>query len=267
MNTDHRVAPGTQVNLSALPADGKLFHDDRDRAEREFKALRKEMALWQRRLYAANKHRLLVVFQAMDAGGKDGTIRVVFRGVNPAGVDVTSFKVPTRAELARDFLWRIHQAVPADGRIAVFNRSHYEDVLVVRVDQLVAESVWSTRYDQINAFEKLLADTGTTILKFYLHISRDEQRERFQERVDDPEKQWKFSFDDLEKRKQWDDYMQAYEAVLSRCSTPYAPWYIIPANQNWYRNYAITSILVETMRRLNPQYPPAEGDLDGVMVN
>ncbi|MEZ6067255.1 MAG: polyphosphate kinase 2 family protein [Planctomycetaceae bacterium] len=202
------------------------------------------------------KQKLLIVLQAMDAGGKDGTTRKVFTGVNPQGVRVTSFKAPTAAELAHDYLWRIHQAVPAKGMIGVFNRSHYEDVLVVRVDKLVPESVWRGRYEQINQFEELLCETGTRMIKFFLHITPDEQKERFQERLDDPEKHWKFSPDDLKKRKQWGEYQAAYNEALSRCSTEHAPWYVVPANQNWYRNLIVVRTIVETLREMNPCYPP-----------
>jgi PPK2 family polyphosphate:nucleotide phosphotransferase len=242
------------------------YHTDRPAAEAEFRALRKELREWQRKFYAEGKRKLLIVFQALDAGGKDSTIRKVFQGVNPQGVRVSSFKVPTEEELAHDFLWRIHKEVPENGMIRVFNRSHYEDVLVVRVHDIVPESVWRPRFEKINQFEKLLADSGTVILKFILHISKEEQRERFQDRVDRPEKHWKFSFDDLEKRKLWDQYLAAFEETLQQCSTDYAPWYVIPADQKWYRNLAITRILIETFEEMNPQYPQSEMDLSGVIV-
>ncbi len=263
----HQVRPGEKARLSEMPTRAKQFAPDRTKAEAEFKELRDELAEWQQRFYAAGQHKLLVVFQAMDAGGKDGTIRKVFRGVNPQGVRVHSFKAPSKEELAHDFLWRIHQRVPGRGMITIFNRSHYEDVLVVRVDNIVPESVWRPRYEQINQFEQYLTDTGTTILKFYLHISSEEQRERFQERVDRPEKHWKFSFEDLEKRKQWDDYMAAYEEMIQRTSTAAAPWYVIPADQKWYRNLAIARVLVGTLRTLNPQFPESKLDLSGVVVD
>lgn len=266
MSDMHKVEPGQKVNLAEISADGKDLHDDRKQAEKEFKKLRKEFRDLQARLYAEDKHQMLLVFQAMDAGGKDGTIRAITQGVNPQGVRVSSFKGPTKLELAHDFLWRIHPHVPARGMISIFNRSHYEDVLIVRVDNLVPESVWRPRYDHINNFERLLADSKTTILKFYLHIDRDEQRERFQERVDIPAKNWKFSFGDLEKRKQWDVYMAAYEEMMEKTSTENAPWYIIPANQNWYRNLAIERVIVDTLNGLDPQYPAPAGDLSGVVV-
>ncbi len=266
MKISHKIAPGTTVKLSEIQSDGKKLHNNRDKAEEEFKELRKEFRELQRKFYAEDKHKLLIVFQAMDAGGKDGTIRAITQGVNPQGVQVTSFKVPSKRELAHDFLWRVHKAVPDRGMIGIFNRSHYEDVLVVRVDNIVPEEVWRPRYEHINNFEKLLTDTGTAIIKIYLHISKEEQRERFQERVDIPRKNWKFSFGDLEKRKQWDDYMAAYEEMIEKTATEYAPWYIIPANQNWYRNLAIERIIVQTLRDLDPQYPSPEGDLTGIIV-
>ncbi len=263
----HELTPDQPVQLNQVPSDGRIFHEDRDSAEFEFRNLRDELVLLQRRLYAEGKHKLLVVFQAMDAGGKDGTIRRVFRGVNPQGVLVTSFKVPSKRELAYDFLWRVHMAVPSTGMIGVFNRSHYEDVLVVRVHNIVPKSVWRPRYNQINIFEQLLVESGTTILKFYLHISREEQRDRFQDRINDPEKNWKFSLADLEKREYWNDYMKAYEELLSKTTSQWSPWYIIPANQKWYRNLAVTKVIVAALRRLDPQFPTSEEKLKGIIIN
>ncbi len=262
----HRLEPGRPVKLADITTAGKELVLDRQAAEEEFKGLRDELIELQRRHYAANRDKILIVFQAMDAGGKDGTIRRVFRGVNPQGVQVTSFKVPSKKELAHDFLWRVHHSVPAKGLIGVFNRSHYEDVLVVRVHNIVPETVWRPRYEQINNFEKMLVETGTVILKFYLHISKEEQRERFQARIDDPTKNWKFSFDDLEKRKLWPDYMAAYEEMLNRTTTAWAPWYVIPSDQKWYRNLAISRAIVSVLRELDPQYPTSEQDLSGVKV-
>ena len=262
----HRLEPGEDIHLSALTTDGREFESDRDSAVAEFTAMRDELPDLQRRWYADGRRKFLIVLQAMDAGGKDGTIRKVFRGLNPQGVRVTSFKKPTDLELSHDFLWRIHRAVPPKGMIGVFNRSHYEDVLVVRVDGLAPEEVWDARYEQINQFEKLLSDTGTTIIKFYLHISKAEQAERFQSRLDEPDKHWKFSPDDLRKRAQWDDYMVAYEDLLNRCSTPWAPWYVIPADRKWYRNLAIARVLMHTLRELDPQYPSPIAELDGYVI-
>jgi len=264
---DHQLKPGETVDLTAMPTSGKELHDDRDKAEKEFKKYRKEIADWQPRLYAEGKQKLLVVFQAMDAGGKDGTTRSVFKGVNPQGVHVISFKAPSKRELAHDYLWRIHQNVPPTGMIHVFNRSHYEDVLVVRVDDIVPEKVWRPRFEQINQFEKYLTDTGTTVLKFFLHISKDEQKERFQERLDIPEKKWKFSKGDLDKREQWDDYMVAFSEALSECTTDHSPWHVIPADQNWYRDWAIAGTIVKTLERMNPQYPDPEQGLDEITID
>jgi PPK2 family polyphosphate:nucleotide phosphotransferase len=202
----------------------------------------------------------------MDTGGKDGVIRHVFDGVNPQGVRVASFKQPTPAELAHDYLWRVHQQTPAKGELVIFNRSHYEDVLVVRVHNLVPEALWRRRYEQINAFEKLLAEEGTTILKFYLHIDLDEQKERLQARLDDPAKRWKFAKGDLDERKRWPQYMAAYEEMLSKTSTAWAPWYIIPANRKWYRNLVISQIIVETLEGLAMSYPPAAAGLEDIVI-
>ncbi len=267
MIEQHRLNPGEPVDLAAIPTRAEPYHQDREAAETEFKALRRELRDWQPKLYAEGKRKLLIVLQAMDAGGKDGTIRRVFQGVNPQGVRVTSFKVPSKEDLAHDFLWRIHKAVPGSGMIGVFNRSHYEDVLVVRVANLAPEPIWRARYALINDFEKLLVETGTTVLKFYLHISSEEQRERFQARLDDPNKHWKFSLDDLAKRKQWDDYMAAYQEALQRCTTAHAPWYVIPADQKWYRNLAIARAIVGTLRAHDPQYPATEIDLSGTVID
>ena len=266
MPDTHRLEPDQKIDLKAITTKGKQLHKDRAAAEAEFRQLRSELVELQSRLYAERRQRLLVVFQAMDAGGKDGTIRRVFQGVNPQGVRVASFKAPSQLELSHDFLWRIHQRTPAAGMISVFNRSHYEDVLIVRVDRLVPKSVWLARYEQINDFERMLADNGTTILKFYLHISKQEQKERFQERLDDPQKHWKFAMKDLDKRKQWDEYQQAYEAMLNRCTSDHAPWYVIPSDQKWYRNLAISRVIVHTLRRLNPQFPPAEAGIEGTKI-
>ncbi len=266
MPATHRLQPGQSIDLTQWPTTADDFHDDRKRAEKRFKKLRKEIALLQHRLYSEGKQSLLVVLQAMDAGGKDGTIRRVFEGVNPQGVRVTSFKVPSKEELAHDFLWRIHKAVPGKGMIGVFNRSQYEDVLVVRVDDIVPQAVWSRRYDEINRFEKHLADNGTRILKFYLHISKDEQHKRLQSRLDDPTKNWKFSHDDLEKRKAWTDYRAAYKDALERCTTDWAPWHAIPADQKWYRNLAIATVIHATLEEMDPQFPEPE-DLAGVVID
>lgn len=230
------------------------------------KANRERLSELQEVLYAEDKHALLIVLQAMDAGGKDGTIRHVMKGVNPQGVHVSNFKQPTPEELDHDFLWRIHQETPGKGTIGIFNRSHYEDVLVVRVENLVPEEVWQSRYAHINAFERQLADSGVTILKFFLHISKDEQKERFEERLAQPDKHWKFSRGDLGVRAKWDQYMRAYEDAITRCNTDYAPWHIVPANKKWYRNLVISNTIIKTLETLDMHYPDPEPDLDKVVI-
>lgn len=263
----HQIIPGQQVNLDEIPTRGEEFFADRKNAEKRFKQLRDEIIKWQQVLWSEGKQKLLIVLQATDAGGKDSTIRKVFMGVNPQGVKVVGFKAPSTLERAHDYLWRVHHAVPPAGMIGVFNRSHYEDVLVVRVENLVPKEVWSKRYQHINDFERLLTDTGTRILKFYLHISKEEQRERFQDRLDVPEKHYKFSLDDLEKRKHWDAYRKAFEEALTRCSTEWAPWYVIPADQKWYRNLAISEIIVKTLEDMNPQFPTIDYDPSSVRID
>ncbi len=259
----YRVKPDQKVDLKDWdPQDAGDWDGKKDEGQARLLKLRQQLDELQATLYAEHKHRVLIVFQAMDTGGKDGTIRAVFEGVNPQGVRVASFKAPTPIELDHDYLWRIHAQTPGRGEIVVFNRSHYEDVLVVRVHSLVPEEVWGKRYDQINAFEQTLAAEGTTILKFYLHISLEEQKERFIERLEDPAKRWKFNPADLDERKLWPDYMKAYEAVLSRTSTEYAPWYIVPANRNWYRNLVVSEIIVKTLESLKMKYPEFKGNPD-----
>jgi PPK2 family polyphosphate:nucleotide phosphotransferase len=260
-----RIAPGHRVDLSKVdPADTHGFTKKTAAPEIERGLLRLDNL--QERIWAEHRHPILVVLQGIDAAGKDGTVSHVMRGMNPAGCQVTSFKVPTEPERDHDYLWRVHARTPAKGDIAIFNRSHYEDVLVVRVHEFVSKAVWSRRYDQINAFERMLTEEGTTIVKFFLHIDRDEQRARLQDRLDQPNKRWKFRLNDLEERKLWDDYMAAFEDVLARCSTAAAPWYLIPANHNWFRNLAVADILAETLEELNPQYPQPTEDLSKVVI-
>ena len=212
-------------------------------------------------LAASNKCAVLVVLQAMDAGGKDGTIRHVMRGLNPLACRVTAFKVPTEEELHQDFLWRVHKATPRRGEIGIFNRSHYEDVLVARVHKLVPKPIWLARYDQINDFEKILVKNEVAMFKFFLHISKEEQARRLEQRIDNPRKNWKISLADVTERKYWDDYMAAYEDALTKCSTERAPWYVIPANKKWFRNLAVSQILVDAMTAWKMEYPPAPADL------
>lgn len=252
----YRVNPGAQIDLSQWDAEDKsLFPISKDEGKAKLPDLNHRLEELQELLYAEHKHKLLIVLQAMDTGGKDSTIRHVFEGVNPQGVRVASFKKPTPQELDHDFLWRVHQQTPGKGEIVIFNRSHYEDVLVVRVHNLVPAAVWSRRYDHINDFERMLADEGTTILKFYLHISLAEQKERLQDRLDEPDKHWKFNPADLAERKLWPEYIAAYQEALSRTSTEWAPWYIIPANRKWYRNLVISTIIIEKLQSLKMAYP------------
>lgn len=215
-------------------------------------------------LYAGHQHKLLVILQGMDTSGKDGTVRHVMSGASPQNIRVVSFKKPTEVDLDHDYLWRVHHEVPAAGEIVVFNRSHYEDVLIVRVHALVPKRVWSKRYDQINDFERMLADNGVTILKFFLHISRDEQRERLQARLDDPTKRWKFQHGDLDERRKWDAYMRAYEDAIQRTSTKQAPWTIVPANRKWVRNFVVARRIVDALEKLKMKYPSP--DLKGVVI-
>lgn len=261
------VKPGSKVDLSEWdPNDTGDFKGDKKSGLAEVAKLNSKMDALQEILYAEHKHKLLIVLQGMDTAGKDGAIRHVFEGVDPLGVRVASFKVPSAEELDHDYLWRIHKAVPAAGEIVIFNRSHYEDVLVVRVHKLVAPAVWKKRYDQINAFERHLTQTGTTIVKFFLNIDFDEQKKRLQARLEDPTKQWKFNPQDLKERKLWSVYMKAYEDALGKTSTAYAPWHIVPANRKWYRDLVISSILVETLENLKLQYPQPAESLEGLVV-
>ncbi len=251
----YRVAPGSRFRLRDVnPDDHGTFENEADSLSVTAETVRRIEPL-QEKLYAEGKRSLLIVLQALDTGGKDGTIRHVMRGINPQGCQVTSFKVPTPEERAHDFLWRIHQHVPARGMIGIFNRSHYEDVLVTRVHGLISADEAKVRFDEINNFERLLANDGTTVVKFYLAISKDEQRRRLQARLDDPAKTWKFSDADLEERKFWNRYPKAYSEALSATSTKRAPWYVIPADHKWYRNYLVAKIVVATLKGMDPQYP------------
>jgi len=266
VETLFRFDGSRRVRLDEIDPDEKIGLKDRTKAESRTDDDIAVIDDLQDRLYAEGKQALLVVFQAMDAGGKDGTVRRVFGPVDPLGVRTASFKRPTPEELAHDFLWRIHKKVPAKGDIGIFNRSHYEDVLIARVRKLVPREVIAQRYRQINALERLLAENGVRIVKFFLHISKEEQRERLQERVDIPRKHWKFNPDDLEERKLWDAYMKAYERVIERCSAPWAPWYVVPANRNWYRNALVARVLRATLEDMNPAYPAPDFDPSGIRV-
>ena len=268
MNPDHyRIKSGAKANLSKRnPADTGDYDGRKDEAKAELDELTDRLEELQELLYAEGKHKLLIVLQGMDTSGKDGAIRHVFEGVNPQGVRVANFKAPTPLELSHDYLWRVHPQAPGKGEIVIFNRSHYEDVLVVRVHGLVPDKVWRRRYDQINAFERLLAEEGTTILKFFLHISKDEQKERLQARLDDPTKHWKFNVGDLKERERWDEYTRAYEDALSKTSTAWAPWYVVPSNAKWYRNLVIAHALVDTLEGLKMRYPESNEDLSKVVI-
>jgi PPK2 family polyphosphate:nucleotide phosphotransferase len=261
------VKPGSKVKLSDYdPNDKSAWKGDKDSALAALEDLTVQLDGLQDLLYAERKHKVLIVLQGMDSSGKDGIIRHVFEGVNPQGVKVASFKVPSPIEADHDYLWRIHQQVPGKGEIVIFNRSHYEDVLVVRVHNLVPQDEWMKRYQQINNFEQSLIQEGTTILKFYLSIDNQTQKERLQERLDDPIKRWKFSTADLNERKLWNQYKQAYEDVLNKTSTEWAPWYIVPSNHNWYRNLVVASVLVNTLKNLDMKYPEPVEDLSQVKI-
>ena len=263
----YRVKPDSKVNLKKWdPNEKGKFDGGKEEGQAALAVVNARLEELQELLYAEGKQKILIVLQAMDTAGKDGTIRHVFDGVNPQGVKVASFKKPTPEELSHDYLWRIHQQTPGRGEMTIFNRSHYEDVLVVRIHDLVPKGVWSKRYRHINEFERMLAEEGTTILKFFLHIDLDEQKERLQARLDEPHKSWKFAKGDLAERKLWPEYMQAYEDVLRKTSTEWAPWHIIPANRKWYRNLVIASTIVETLEGLNMEYPEAEEGLDGIVI-
>jgi PPK2 family polyphosphate:nucleotide phosphotransferase len=255
------VKPGGRLHLAGRDPDDTAGIRSKEQCEASLAKNVARLFELQTRLGATREQAVLVVLQAMDAGGKDGTIRHVMTGLNPQACRVTSFKVPSSEEADHDFLWRIHHAAPRRGEIGIFNRSHYEDVLVVRVHKLAPKETWSARFAQINDFEKTLSQNRTIVLKFFLHISREEQAKRLLERIDDPQKNWKISPADLAEREYWDDYMEAYEEALERCSTKWAPWYVIPANKKWFRNLAVSQIIVDRMERLEMNYPPLKVDL------
>ena len=263
----YRIPADSHVDLAQWdPNDASGFDGNKRSGRAYLSKLNNRLEELQELLYAEGKHKVLVVLQATDTGGKDGTIRHVFDGVNPQGVKVASFKKPTAEELAHDYLWRVHRHTPASGEIVIFNRSHYEDVLVVRVHGFVPEEVWARRYDHINDFEKMLVDEGTTVVKFYLHISKDEQKERLQERLEVPEKNWKFARGDLAERELWDSYQTAFEAMLTKTSTDHAPWYVVPANRKWYRNIVISEVLIDILQGLDMQWPEPEEGLESVVI-
>jgi PPK2 family polyphosphate:nucleotide phosphotransferase len=259
-----KVAPGAAVKLKDVDPAFTDRHESREAAAEEIQRDQQRLRQLQELLYANNRPSLLICLQALDTGGKDGTIEHVLGAMNPQGCRVVAFKQPTPEEVAHDFLWRVHRVTSARGEVVIFNRSHYEDVLVVRVHDLVPKSVWSRRYDEINAFERLLAENDTRVLKFYLHLSKEEQLRRFKDRLDDPTKQWKISEADYQEREHWDDYADAYEEALSRCSTAHAPWFIIPSDHKWFRNLAVARIVVEHLESLGLTFPKPTVDLDHI---
>jgi PPK2 family polyphosphate:nucleotide phosphotransferase len=257
----YRVEPGEEFSLADHDPGDTAGLDSADDVAREYDEVSEQLVELQERLYAEEKRSLLIVLQGIDAAGKDGTVKHVLRGTNPAGVRVFSFKEPSNDELAHDFLWRYHQATPADGMVHVFNRSHYEDVLVVRVKDLAPEELWRSRFDSINDFERMLVREGTTIVKFLLHISKEEQLEKFRERLERQDKFWKWSPNDIKERERWDSYQQAYEEAVGATSTPWAPWYVVPADRRWFRNYVIARVLAGTLAAMDPRFPAPPEDV------
>lgn len=262
------VKPGAKVDLMRIDSDERALFQigGKDDSAKAFDKLQDELQELQKVLYAQNKHRILLVLQAMDTGGKDGCVKHVFSRIDPQGIHVRSFKKPTEEELARDFLWRVHNKVPRNGEMVIFNRSHYEDVIAVKVKKLFPEKVWKQRYQHIVDFERMLAEEGTTIVKIYLHISKDEQKRRIVSRLENPDKHWKFNPDDLKDRVLWNDFMRTYEDLLSKTSTIHAPWYVVPANRKWYRNLCVARIMVDTMKKLNMKLPKVDWDPSKIVV-
>lgn len=261
----YRVKPGSKLRLKERdPNDRGSDGLDKTAGKQRLVQLSSELEALQERLYAEHKHKLLVILQGMDTSGKNSTIHHVFQYVDPLGVRVASFKAPTAEEQDRDYLWRVHRRVPARGEIVIFDRSHYEDVTIVRVHDLVPTKVWKRRFDQINDFERMLSEEGTTILKFFLHIDQDEQKRRLEARLQRRDKHWKFQPEDIRERRLWPEYIRAYQDVIRKTSTPWAPWYVVPANHKWYRNLVVGSVLVNTLRGLRMRYP--RGAVDGDIV-
>ncbi len=264
---EYMVKPGSKVHMRDWDSDDRsAFHFTKEQAQKHLSALNKKLEALQELLYAEHKHKILIVLQAMDTAGKDSVIRTVFEGVNPQGVRVVSFKAPTPEERDHDYLWRVHKETPMKGEIVIFNRSYYEDVLVVRVHHLVPDEVWKKRYRQINEFERMLTEEGATVLKFYLNIDRAEQKQRLEDRLEEPTKHWKFNVEDLKERRLWKEYMQAYEAAMEKTSTPWAPWYLVPAKTKWYRNLVIATTLVKALSKLDMQYPAAVPGLKHIVI-
>jgi len=266
-NKNYLVKRGTKIDLSQWdPNDKSTLSIGKEEEENLSSKLHKELGNLQDRLYAEHKHKVLIVLQSMDSGGKDGVIQHVFKGVNPQGVNVASFKVPSPEELDHDFFWRVHQRAPARGEIVIFNRSHYEDVLITRVHKMIPPEVWKRRFREIREFEQMLTEEGTLILKFFLHISKKEQKERLEERLKDPHKNWKFSMNDLPERKLWTKYMNAYEDALGNTNTSWAPWHIIPSNRKWYRNLLVLAIIVNQLHKLRMKYPVQKENLKKITI-
>jgi PPK2 family polyphosphate:nucleotide phosphotransferase len=262
------VKPGSKVDLAKIDADESVLfkQKDKDDSLKAFDKLRDELQDLQKVLYAQNKHRVLLVLQAMDTGGKDGCVKHVFSRIDPQGIHVRSFKKPTEEELARDFLWRVHEKVPRNGEMVIFNRSHYEDVIAVKVKKLLPDKIWKQRYQHIVDFERMLAEEGTTVVKIYLHISKDEQKRRIVSRLENPDKHWKFHPDDLKDRALWNNFMHTYEDLISKTSTEHAPWYVVPANRKWYRNLCVARIMVDTLKKLKMTLPKVDWDPSKVIV-
>jgi PPK2 family polyphosphate:nucleotide phosphotransferase len=262
----YRFEPGSKASLSDVDPDETDHYRKKKDVAKELEKQRRRIQDLQQRLYAENEQGLLIVLQAMDTGGKDGTIKHVFGGINPQGCRVSSFKAPSAEEANHDFLWRYHKSTPAKGRIGIFNRSHYEDVLIARVNTLVPEEIWRPRYEIINDFERGLTLGGITVLKFFLHISKDEQKRRLQRRLDNPDKRWKFDQSDIRERLLWDEYQEAYQDMINACSTEHAPWYVVPANKKWYRNLVVARTIADVLEAMDPRYPAAEEDLENVTI-
>ena len=265
MTDELRVEPGTPAGIVARDPRDSLGLEKQD-GERRLEELRERLAGLQYRLWAERRRSVLLVLQGLDTSGKDGVVRRVFTGVNPQGIRTAAFGVPTEAELAHDYLWRIHAQLPARGEIGILNRSHYEDIVAVRVRRLAPEETWRRRAGHIREFERLLTDEGTAIVKVFLNLSKDEQRQRLQDRIDDPEKRWKYRKGDLEDRARWDEFVAAYEEAITETSTDWAPWYVVPADRNWVKALAVAELLVETLERLDPQCPPPEEGIEGLVV-
>lgn len=262
------VKPGSKVDLSQIDSREKTLFQGADKSEfdEQFRVLQDQLQDMQKMLYAQNKHRILVVMQAMDTGGKDGCIKHVFSQIDPQGIHVRSFKKPSEDELSYDFLWRVHSKVPHRGQLVIFNRSHYEDIIAVRVKKLFPDEVWKRRQRHVVEFERMLAEEGTTIVKIFLHISKEEQKKRLEVRLQNPVKHWKFNPDDLADRKRWNDFMAAYEDVMSKTSTDHAPWFVVPADRKWYRNLCVARIMVDTLRKLDMKLPKVDWDPNGIRI-